>query len=188
MWRARVASMWQPGSPCEGRPDTMVLFAQLGRRQDIMKKHQFAATAALTLMAAIPAEKSLAGQVIVGNYYEDKIDKTCNNSYYCIPSYPITPSNKFVTVENISCFVDSTQALRIAAFGATSSPGGTTGRSTYISFMANFSGGNGRYYYNISQPMKYKIAPSRYPFVDFEVSSPGNIYLSCIFSGTLSDN
>lgn len=112
--------------------------------------------------------------------------RSCASEYSCRLDFSRTPNGKYLTIRRLSCFIDSTQPLRIIGLGRTAEAGGLTGSSISIPFVANTTG-TGSYYYSINEQLEYKLPPRFYVLMSIETSAPSAKYVSCSFSGKLTN-
>lgn len=140
--------------------------------------------AALIVMAAHSG--AMAAPTTYGDYYEDKVAKSCSSSYSCRLDFTRLP-NKFLTITRFACYIETGTPLRIVALGRTNVAGGLTSASIPIPFTANYTG-NGTYYYSINQEIDYKSPKQFYILASIETSSVGNKYVTCTISGRLTNS
>jgi hypothetical protein len=154
-----------------------------------------AATLVLLIIGfAAPAHAQNNKQIISGTWYEDRASITGASASTLTLTFTQTPTNQFLNITNVSCFVDMSSAQVIAAMSllaGTTSGASDLDRVYNIRGNATFETQNSVKYYSIVQNgIFYKFGPGRFPSIFINAPSTGSSVISadCVIVGTLTDN
>ena len=130
-------------------------------------------------------ERSGAGVVTTGNYYEDSGATSCSSKDICRLSLTLTPASKFVTVNRLSCLFVTTAPLRNAFLAVTPSIGGAISRDYYLQpELTSYTGG--QYFYTVDQEIGFLVGPLRHPTIFSYTGGTSTGPMHCSFIGTIA--
>jgi hypothetical protein len=136
------------------------------------------------------AQAQLNKQVRWGNYYEDQAQASGGSS--TTVNFAQTPSDKFLTVQTVTCAINSSVKPLVGFFNLGATPGGReTGRMFALPVSGNYSitAGN-QYYTNFVVSTLFKSPGNRYISISIggDSTTNGSMIVFCTIAGTLSDN
>jgi hypothetical protein len=157
---------------------------------------RFARSAAVLLLLTIgfaaPVHAQQNKQVISGTWYEDRAQFGFTTNGVIFLSFAQTPSDKFLNVTNVSCFVNAAPAQTIAGIFLNA---GTTSGATDIIRPFSLRGGitlettsDTKYYGILANQIFYKYGPGRFPVIEIDLQSTGSSLAQCVIVGNLTDN
>jgi hypothetical protein len=147
----------------------------------------------LTIALVAPAHAQANKQIISGTWYEDRASNS-NNSSLLLLTFTQTPTNQFLNITNVSCFVQVSSAQVI---GAMQLLAGTTSGATDLGRPYEIKGsatpetsGSNKFYSIVTNQIYYKFGPGRFPSILIDTATTGSfsINASCVIVGNLTDN
>jgi hypothetical protein len=151
-----------------------------------------AALALLTAGFAAPACAQQNKQIISGTWYEDRAQFGFTTNGVISLSFTQTPSDKFLNVTNVSCFVETASAQTIADINLNA---GTTSGTIDIARPYSLRGGitletnsSSKFYGILANQIFYKFGPGRFPLIEIDLQGTGSSLAHCTIVGNLTDN
>lgn len=126
-----------------------------------------------------------AAAIVAGNYYEERINPTCPQSfYYCRGTFSATPAGRVLNIERLACTVKTTQPITKSTLNVATSANGSATRTFAVAFAKTVQVEN-LHYYNVNEEVKIRVGQGRYQFVMIEYPHIGGAHLDCVIIGTL---
>jgi hypothetical protein len=153
-----------------------------------------AALVLLTTGFAAPVQAQNNKQIISGTWYEDRASITSFVTDSPVLMFTQTPSDKFLNITNVSCFVTVSSN---AAAASISLNAGTTPGSFDIGRPYEIKGGvtpetlgSEKFYSIVTNQVFYKFGPGRFPSIEISIAATGTPQseASCTIVGNLTDN
>lgn len=148
--------------------------------------HKSLCLAAASVLGAILAPSSgHTAPIVAGNYYEERINPTCPQSFYfCRGTFSATPAGRVLNIERLACTVTTTQPITESTLNIANTANGSANRTFALAFAKTVQVGN-LHYYNVNEEVKIRVGAGRFPFVMIEYPNIGSAHLECVIIGTL---
>jgi len=148
--------------------------------------HKSLYLAATSILGAILAPSSgHTTPIVAGNYYEDRINPTCPQSFdFCRGTFSATPAGRVLNIERIACTVTTTQPITKSTLNVATTANGSATRTFGLAFAKTVQVAN-LHYYNVNEEVKIRVGAGRYPYIMIEYPNIGTAHLDCVIIGTL---
>lgn len=142
---------------------------------------------AVVSLGAAHIGSSQAAPTIVGDHYEDQVNFNCGGTYDCRVNFSRTPSNKYLLVTYVSCWLNSTKPVYYIVLSTSATASGGSLRPYNLRIPPAIGAAAG-YTYRFGQDLAYLIGPSRYPHIISQATSTSNLMQhSCTITGVLKN-
>ena len=131
-----------------------------------------------------------------GNYYEDHASVSCEKLYVnCFVNFAQTPSDKFLTLTNVACFTQSTNAPAQFWLSFSSATGSSPARQLFLpiapaAYVRMTFGSDYVYTLSFNIPVNFRMGISKLPYMNFfqlGSTTTTTFNMNCTITGELTD-